>query len=424
MNINTDKLSIALEKVGQNPYMKSITSGMMHSLPVTIIGSIASILMNLPIKAWTDFVQTSNLSTIFDLAVQVTTNMLSIYIVFFVTKAMTEKISQGLDGTNSAIVAIIAFFILTPLQLNEGAMGPVKTLPFDWLGAKGIFTALVVALIVSKVYQLAEKYRWTIKMPDSVPPMVTSTFEGLIPGVIASMLILIISWLFSLTSFESLHQFIYTNIQTPLQGLGTNIWSLVLASIISQILWFFGIHGTSILLPILLPLLLPLDAENLAAYAAGQPLPNITGFAFFMIYTSTGMAMGLVIMMLFAKSKQYKTLGRLSIVPAICGITEPVIFGTPLVLNFKFFVPFVFSNSVALLIAYFSTSVGLVPPLNGSNLVMGMPLFLTTLMQGSWKILLLLIVLFAVTAVLWIPGFKAADREAFQLEKGIETNEI
>ncbi|WP_314063168.1 PTS transporter subunit EIIC [uncultured Vagococcus sp.] len=418
MEFNMEKLNTILEKIGQNPYLKSITSGMMHSLPVTIIGSIASILMNLPIATWNDFVQSSNLSTIFDLAMNVTTNMLSIYIVFFITKALTERLSDGLDGTNAAVTAIISFLILTPLQITEGEMGPIKSISFDWIGSKGIFSALLVAFVVSKVYQLSQKNNLTIKMPDSVPPMITSTFEGLIPGVMASMLMLIISWLFSLTSFGNIHEFIYSNIQTPLQGLGTNIWSLVIASIISQLLWFFGIHGTSILLPILLPLLLPLDAENLAAYAAGQPLPNITGFAFFLFYTSTGMAMGLIVMMLFAKSKQYKTLGKLSIIPAICGITEPVIFGTPLVLNFRFFLPFVFSNSIALIIAYFATFFGLVPALNGSNMVMGMPLFLTALMQGGWRTLVLLIVLFVITSVLWIPGFRKVDQEAFLAESG------
>lgn len=418
MNTSMDKLNITLNKIGQNSYLKSITSGMMHSLPVTIIGSIASILMNLPIPGWTEFVQSSNLEAIFDLAVNVTTNMLSIYIVFFITKALTEKLGDGLDGTNAAVTAIISFLILTPLQVTDGEMYSIKSISFDWIGSKGIFSALLVAFVVSKVYQLSKKYHLTIKMPESVPPMITSTFEGLIPGVISSMIMLVISWLFSLTSFGNIHQLIYSYIQTPLQGLGTSIWSLVLASIISQLLWFFGIHGTSILLPILLPLLLPLDAENLAAYAAGQALPNITGFAFFLFYTSTGMAMGLIVMMLFAKSKQYKTLGKLSIIPAICGITEPVIFGTPLVLNFRFFIPFVFSNSIALVIAYFATVLGLVPTLNGSNMVMGMPLFLTALMQGGWKVLVLLIVLFAVTAVLWIPGFKQADQEALSAESG------
>jgi cellobiose PTS system EIIC component len=43
--------------------------------------------------------------------------------------------------------------------------------------------------------------------------------------------------------------------------------------------------------------------------------------------------MGLVLAMLLSKSRYYKSIGRVSIGPALFCINEPVIFGVPMVLN-------------------------------------------------------------------------------------------
>ena len=72
-----------------------------------------------------------------------------------------------------------------------------------------------------------------------------------------------------------------------------------------------------------------------------------------------------LLMLFFAKSKRFKTLGKVAIIPALFGITEPVIFGTPLVLNFDFFVPFVTNNAIAVMIAGLCTKLGLVARCTG-----------------------------------------------------------
>ena len=231
---------------------------------------------------------------------------------------------------------------------------------------------------------------------------------------------LIVAMLFHMTDYGSIHEFIYSIIQIPLQHIGSNIWSLILASLLCQMMWFFGINGTGVLIPLVLPIWLSLDMQNAAAYAAGAPLQNMTGMQFFSIFTTGGMAIGLVIMMLFAKSKQYRILGKISIIPAIFNITEPVIFGTPLVYNFKFFIPFVLSSPLSLGLAYLITQIGLVPMCSGIQSPMGTPLVVNAFLQGGWRIALLQVVLLALCSLLWYPGFRKADQEAFQLEQASE----
>lgn len=215
-----------------------------------------------------------------------------------------------------------------------------------------------------------------------------------------------------------MHQFIYTFLQIPLQGMGGNIVSIILLWTLAQLLWFVGIHGTMVIYSVVLPIFTAMDAMQLAAYSAGESLPNITGRAFVSTYTMSGSAIGLTLLMLFfARSQQYKTLGKLTTVPALFGISEPLVFGTPMVFNFRFAIPFIFMNAISLVIAYGATYIGLVPRVAGITPITGVPIILSGIMEGSWKIAVLQVVLVAVQLIIWYPFFKKADRASYRLEK-------
>jgi PTS system cellobiose-specific IIC component len=294
----------------------------------------------------------------------------------------------------------------------------VTSIPVDWLGAKGIFSAIIISLIATRLYIYVKQKGWTIKMPASVPPVVSSSFSGLIPGFVVVILFLAISGVFGATSYKTMHAFIYSFVQTPLQGVGGNIISVIILWTFSQVLWFFGIHGTLVIYSVMLPIFTAMDAAQLAAYSAGEPLPNIVGRAFVSTYTMSASAIGFALLMvLFAKSKQYKTLGKLSTIPSLFGISEPMVFGTPFVFNFRFAVPFIFMNAVSITIAYVLTAIGLVPRVAGMQPMSGMPIIFSGLMEGSWKIAVLQVVLVLLQMVVWYPFFKKADSEAYETEQ-------
>ena len=86
--------------------------------------------------------------------------------------------------------------------------------------------------------------------------------------------------------------------------------------------------------------------ENLDAYAAGATvMPNILTNTWWFTFVQLGGSGGIIglalCMLLFAKSDRYKTLGKLAIVPALCSISEPVVFGFPLMLNAIMFIPMI-----------------------------------------------------------------------------------
>lgn len=412
-----EKLNPYMTKLANNPTLKGISSGMMGSIVVTIVGSLCLLLVVFPIEAVRNTVASLGLTPILLNVNSFTIGCLALYIVVMVTNALVKCYNPKEDGLAAAVIALMSFLIVTPMGATAEKVGAIPT---TWLGAAGVFSAMIIGIVTAKIFVFVKGKGWTIKMPDSVPPMISRTFEGLVPGIMIAVLFIAVSTLFAKTSYGCMHQFVYSIIQTPLQGLGGNLWAMCIFTIVAQLLWFFGIHGTNVISPIYGPIWLTLDLANQAAVAQGGmgAGPNIIGKAFFETYTFGGCVLGFVVLMaFFAKSSQYKSLGRLSLVPALFGITEPVIFGTPLVLNFTFFIPFVFGNVIAVLVSYAAIASGLVPTLMGASTVFGLPIGFHAAIQGSWQAVVLQIVVMAILGLVWYPFFKKADNDAYKLEQ-------
>lgn len=71
--------------------------------------------------------------------------------------------------------------------------------------------------------------------------------------------------------------------------------------------------------------------EKLDAFAAGvTALPNILTNTWWVAFVQLGGIIGLVLCMLFvAKSERCKSLGKMAVAPALCGVSGPVVFGIP-----------------------------------------------------------------------------------------------
>jgi PTS system cellobiose-specific IIC component len=259
-----------------------------------------------------------------------------------------------------------------------------------------------------------------IKVPDSVPEFVAKSFSSLIPGIVILTVFSIISAVFSVTSYGSIHVLIYTFLQAPLTSLGSGVGSIIIVAVLSQLLWFLGLHGHAVTLGVVAPIWAAMDAQQLAAFSAGQPLPNITGMAFFWTYLA-GNLLPLAFMLTFmAKSVRYKTLGKVAFVPAIFTIGEPLAYGAPLVMNFVFALPYVLLDGVIMVLAYYLTVAGIIPAVGGVNTPSGTPVLLSGFLQGSWRIAAFQVVALLIRFAVWYPFFKVADNMAVEEERKAE----
>lgn len=409
-------------KVQGNKYLSSVSDGFAILLPIIMIGAIATLFGTLQVGGYQAFLVSVGAKPIFGFISAVTTDALSIYAVLFIAYSFTKK--RGFES-NSLIVgglSLFAFLLLIPLGVSGTAaeskelVSIAGAIPTGFLGARGLFMAIIVGLLTPTIYLFVIEKGWVIKLPDSVPPTIGRSFSALIPAFVVAISFALIRFGFSLTAYGHANQFVYSFLQQPLQALGSNPLSIVGFIIVAQVLWFFGIHGFMVVLPFLQTMLLPLSLENLAAYEAGLALPNPIvwqTFGTYILIGGSGATLGLAIIMAFAaKSQRYKTLGRLSLPSVIAGINEPIVFGTPMVLNPLMIVPFIFTPILMFLIPYALTIAGIIEPLRGIALPLGTPVLLYGWLQGGLQILLVQAVLIVVQAVVYFPFFRILDKQA------------
>lgn len=411
-------------KLSANRFLKSISEGFSILLPVVMAGAIFTLLANFQFAPYQSFVTTTHIKEILSFVPKVTTDMLALYLSFLVSFALCKNLGHEKEAPISGTLSILVFLLMIPLGVSEVKDGVTSTvaaaLGTKWLGAAGLFSAMIIGLVVPVIYTWILKKNWTIKMPDGVPPTIAKSFSALVPGFAIAILFSCIRYGFSLTTFGSMNQFIYSMIQSPLTSLGASPFTYMFMIMLCSMLWFFGLHGGMIVTSILSLLYTAPSLDNLAAYAAGEPLPNIITMSNWSIYASLGGAggtLGLCLLMLFfGKSKRYKTLGRLAIAPGICGINEPITFGMPMVLNTTMIIPFVFTPIITFSIAYACTYFGIVDPLNGTTIPLGTPVIVTAMIAGGWKTAVLQAVLIVIQACIYLPFFKVLDKQACEIE--------
>jgi len=280
-------------------------------------------------------------------------------------------------------------------------------------------------LVVGSIYTFFIKRKIVIKMPEQVPQAIAKQFEAMIPAFViflSSMIVYILAK--SLTNGGTFIEMIYSVIQVPLQGLTGSLYGAIGIAFFISFLWWFGVHGQSVVNGVVTALLLSnLDANKAMLASGNLSLENgahIVTQQFldsFLILSGSGITFGLVVAMLFAaKSKQYQALGKVAAFPAIFNVNEPVVFGFPIVMNPVMFVPFILVPVLAAVIVYGAIATGFMQPFSGVTLPWSTPAIISGFMVGGWQGVITQLVILAMSTLVYFPFFKVQDRLAYQNE--------
>ncbi|HHA8835061.1 TPA: PTS sugar transporter subunit IIC, partial [Streptococcus pneumoniae] len=294
-----------------------------------------------------------------------------------------------------------------------------------WFGGQGIIGAIIIGLVVGSIYTFFIKRKIVIKMPEQVPQAIAKQFEAMIPAFVIFLLSMIVYILAkSLTNGGTFIEMIYSAIQVPLQGLTGSLYGAIGIAFFISFLWWFGVHGQSVVNGVVTALLLSnLDANKAMLASGNLSLENgahIVTQQFldsFLILSGSGITFGLVVAMLFAaKSKQYQALGKVAAFPAIFNVNEPVVFGFPIVMNPVMFVPFILVPVLAAVIVYGAIATGFMQPFSGVTLPWSTPAILSGFLVGGWQGVITQLVILAMSTLVYFPFFKVQDRLAYQNE--------
>ena len=431
--------------------IRAIKDGMVYSMPLIIVGAVFLLLFQLPIEALANAVTASGavpfLAHGYTSTFQITALITSMAIAYQWAK------NDGWEPFSAAVIACAVFLILIPDYVGvtgemtagglaaadtaEAAAGvTVSGLNKTWLAGQGMIGAMIAGLLTGLIYSKFLEKDIRIKMPEGVPDGVAAAFTGLIPAAVmlagATVVYAICFTVAGVTPIELIYKFL----QVPLQNVGGSLGGVAVFTLLIPFLWWFGVHGATVVGSVSGTIATANLQTNQAIFdkltAAGmsrsEAIANLAAnggqiytSAFnntFGAITGSGITMGLVIYMLFfAKSAQFKQVGKLGFGSGIFNINEPILFGTPIVMNPKLFIPFVAAPFFGVMGAYILTMIGLIPYTIGVDVPWTTPPILSGLitigpMGALWQLVEIVASFF-----IYLPFARSVDNEAYEAEQ-------
>ena len=410
-------------KIANFRVLTSLRDGIVLAMPLMIIGSLFIIISDFPVEAYQTFMAGAfgegwGDKLVWGTVFPATMSFICIIASFGVAKSLVE--SYGYPGDSAGVLAISAYLIVTTFDTETWGWNA------DFLGTGYLFAALVISLLAGYVYKWVLDRKMVIRLPESVPPAISGSFTALIPGFVIVILALIVKFIFARTPYGDFATAILTLVGTPLTKVGTSLGGVILTTLLEQILWSFGIHGSNVVSSIMGPIWSNATMSNLAAFQAGKALPYAVTDSFienFLWIGGSGATLPLVIWLcVFAKSKIGKDIGRLSLAPGIFNINEPVVFGMPVVLNPFLMIPYILAPVVIAIFTYITMTAGIFPKPIGISVNWTIPYFLCGYLATGGKVggLILQLINFFIAFFIWWPFVRAWDKEQVRKENGEE----
>lgn len=409
-------------KVETNKYLGSIKEAFTMFVPFIIVGSFGSMLNILVSGAnglaqWVPWL--SNLSPAFTAINFVTISCMSLPIAFLIGYKLAEK--ENLPQLESGLIGLLSYLAVCPNTIStvvEGLKDPVVVngLGAGVIGAQGLFVSMIMSMVAVKFFGLLTNIdAIKIKMPDSFPTGIARSFNILIPIFIIITAFSVGGCLFNTFTGNYLNVWIYNIIQLPLQALANTTGGILVLALANQLFWFLGIHGGMVIEGVRGPLSAAGLAENISAVQAGGVATNILTRGFwtsFVVVGGGGITLSLLIaIFIFSKREDHKSIAKFSLIPGICGINEPVVFGLPLVLNPIFAIPFILNSVIAAFIAVVATNIGFLtcgvldcPP--------GLPVFVTGFISYGIHGIIVQAIILIVTFIIWVPFVLMSNKQA------------
>lgn len=411
-------------KMGAQRHLVAVRDAFVAMIPLTIIGSLATLINNAPIKALSNFLADNTFGQqIKSLNGDIwfgTLAIMALLLVIGVAYNLAKSYEE--NGLQSAMIATSIFILLIPQVAKIAIDGQPAVegwgfIGVAYLGTGALFTAIIIGILSTEVFiRLGKLKQLVVKMPEGVPPAVSRSFAKLIPGMLTVVIFAVAGLLIRLAADgQFLTDLINKYLGIPLSNITDTLPSAILIAFFIHGLWFVGLRGANIALPFTGTMLTNLGAQNAEMIQNGAPLDQLhvlagPFFDAFVFMGGSGVIIGLLIAIAIA-GKRRRDMLALGLVPSIFNISEPVIFGLPIVLNPIFGIPFVIAPMVTTIISYLSISFGLVHPIIMATMPWTTPPILGGFMAtGHWSGAVLCIVNIAVSILIYLPFVAMAEK--------------
>lgn len=357
------------EKMKQNLFKMSDTienrsvcialrKGLIMLIPTLMVGSIALMIMHLPIDAWKnvlpkilDGALLEILDFIYKSCFQLFSVLLAITIcICYVTNKKEKQLTQ--NGLEDCIILSV---VTVATLAGYSGIQYADTFGAQSLGTTNTFSAIIIAMSSCYLYFLIKErkiFRVKNAGADADRAYLVAV-DGILPAVLILAFFAVIHqlfrWLFDVNTLQELMALILEKCINS-DSRGILIGALML--FVEHTLWFFGIHGGNVLEPINQKFE---TIEQASVYS--KSFHDI-----FVIMGGCGTALCLVFsLLIFARKKNLKKIAKLACPSVVFNISELVVFGIPVIFNPIFLIPHILVPMACYFISYFAIYIGLVP---------------------------------------------------------------
>jgi PTS system cellobiose-specific IIC component len=403
----TDRIGPALIRVSENVHLSAVRAGMVAVVPLTIVGGLFMIVAYLPVAGWEQRVE--QYRHLLQVPVTATFGVLAVVACFSIAYDLGQRLGQ--EPLVSASLSTVVFLMIQIDIENQALI-------MDGLGSKGLFIAILVALVAVRVQKFFTDRNLVVRMPAGVPRIVSDSFLSLTP----LLCLLVGFWLIRFVWNLDINAVVQTAFAPLVFALNTLPGILVYASIVTM-LWSVGINGDNAVDAVVAPVFLQYLAANVEATTRGEPLPYVTAYGFFTTFVNvggTGATIALALLLWPSKDQRFRKVSRLSLPTQIFQINEPIFFGLPIVLNPVFMVPYVLNALILTTGSYllmewnaihrpFVNIPWTTPPIVGHYLVTG----------GDWRAAAWGAASIAIAMLVYWPFARAAERQRHRADSRI-----
>lgn len=408
-----------LAKLAEQKHLRAIRDGIIATMPLIIIGSLFTLIVNFPVPAWTDLIEPYNATIM--LPYRITVGLMSLFAAYGMGNSLAK--SYNLDGVSGGTLSLGAFLMtMTPAMgvLEETGESLGWVLPMEYLGGSGMFGAILSMIVAVEILRFFQEKNITIKLPEQVPSSVSRSFEAMIPGAV----VITLMWFISHVINFNLNETIMTIFSPITEIAGNSYFGVLIPVLLITVLWAAGIHGVSVVGSLIRPIWLVLLEQNITALAEGEPIPNIGTEGFFDLFVwigGSGGTLAVCLLFLFSKSEYMKQMGKVAIIPGLFNINEPIIFGAPIVLNPILAIPFVLGPVVTTTITYIAMNLNLVAKVSVvTPFTIPAPIKAYLSTNGDWRAIILVLINFAIYLAIYYPFIKAYDKKMLAEESASE----
>ncbi|MDI9589769.1 MAG: PTS transporter subunit EIIC [Acidobacteriota bacterium] len=437
-----DRLLQIAGLVSANKYLNAIRDAFSKYMPFVIVGSFGSLLNTIICSPTTGLAAVlpaaAELSPAFSAINFCCLSFMTIPVLFLIAQGMGKH--NGTDPLATGIVAIAGYISMVPTTFSttvdlvqladalpdgvtlaaglESAGVPVSGLAAmanTIFGAQGLFVGMISAILIANLFgALCKIDAIRIKLPESVPAGIAASFNLIVPVAITLIITSVFGWGFRTIIGLSINEWVYSAMQAPMEALFQTLPGACIAVALSQVFWFLGIHGGLVVSPVRNAIWASAIAANVASAAAGAAPDQIFTMGFWMCFIvpgGAGMTLALILaIFLFSRREDHRAVAKLALAPGLLGISEPVVFAMPLVLNPLFAIPFVFNSAITCAIGMIATNIGFLP-CNTFDVPFGVPVILNAFMSYGWQGVVVQVICFAVAIAVWAPFVLAANRQ-------------